>query len=199
MAIPANTDIESVSTELSTKAFSEFCMGMELMFDTNIQCSEQPASTNTIETVKDNFTGLVAAYAVEAKGSMSGKIFFLLDQRGMFTLPGIIVMHPPRRIEENCKRGSVDEIDPLLDAIKELGNLLVGAWDKISRQEFCDNTHLLHTATHAGTLTDISDDFFDISDDEEFTYMTYEITVESHSPFVCGAILPKSLFSEGSE
>jgi hypothetical protein len=108
-------------------------------------------------------------------------------------------MHPARRIEENCKKGDIDEVTPILDAVKELGNLLVGAWDKIARQECSDNTHLLQTNTYAGTLNDKPDDFFDISDDEEFSYISFEITVESHPPFVCGIILPNSLFSAESE
>lgn len=199
MTISGNTDIKTAVEEIAVTAMKEFCSGMGLMFDIKVKCEEDDLTTETLDVLEDEFDELAAAYAVMAKGSVNGTFYIVFDKGGVFTLPGIIVMHPARRIEENCKKGKLEDIDPILDAIAELGNLLVGAWDKVARDEFHDDTHLLQAGTHGGKLDDVLDDFMDIDDDEEFSYLPFEITVESHAPFKCGVVLPKSLFSAESE
>lgn len=198
MVVSANSNIEQIIADLSSNAFDEFCSGLSLMFDLQIQHVSQAVSQETMDAIKNQFTALTAAYAVEGTGSIDGTFYFLLDQPGVFTLPGIIVMFPPKRIETNCKKGTLEDATPIMDAVRELGNLLVGAWDKVAREEFSDNTHLLQTNTHIGPLSEIPEDFFAASAGDELYVANYQITVNSFDPFTCSVIMPPSLFSEKS-
>lgn len=199
MVVPADTNIDSIASDLLSKSLKEFCSGLGMMFDLKIGYEANQTSHTTLEALKSSFGSLSAVYSVEARGSINGVLYLILDQKGVFTLPGIIVMHPPKRIQENCEKGTMEDANPISDAIGELGNLLVGEFDKASRDVFDEKTHLLQIGTKVGFLKDIPEVFTDISDGEEFSYAGCEVTVGSYVPFQCGVIMPLSLFSAASE
>jgi len=195
MIVSEISSIESFVQKVSSEVFRDFCDGMGIMFDIDIRWTGQEMSTAKFDSLKEQFNKQAAMYSIEAKGRIDGTFYLVLDHPGVFTLPGIIVMHPKKRIEENCRKGTDDEVTPILDAVKELGNLLVGSWQKIVQQQLADNTHLLQTGTYAGSLSDIPEDWCKIPADEEFTFMPFEITVGDYSPFVCGVMVSSSLLS----
>lgn len=199
MTISGNISIESITPGLTSKAIADFCSGLGTMFDLKIKHDPKDMSQDTLDTLKGNFKNLTAVYALQTKGSLNGPVYILLDQRGVFTLSGIIVMHPQKRINENCVKGTMDDVNPIIDAVQELGNLFRGEFDKALRDQFKDQTHLQLTDTKIGYLNEFPEGFFKISETEEFCYAPYEVTVGSYDPFVCAVIMPASLVSDQPE
>lgn len=195
MTTSANANLETTVTELSKKIFKQFSSGLGLMFDLQIKHDNMEVATTTLEGLNAKYKTLSAAYSIETKGSLNGTFYLLLDQKGVFTLPGIIVMHPEKRIKENCKKGTLEEAQPILDAVQELGNMFAGVFGQVAREKFQDGTDSVQTGTKLGILKDIPADFFNIAKDEEFCYASCEIAVDSHDPFLCGMVMPTNLFT----
>ena len=195
MIVSEITSIESFIQTVSSDVFKDFCDGMGIMFDIDIQWTQQDMCTEKLGSLKEKFDKQAVVYSIDVKGSVNGTFYLVLDHPGVFTLPGIIVMHPKKRIEENCRKGTTDEVTQILDAVKELGNLLIGSWLKIVHRHLADNTHLLQTGTYAGSLSDMPEEWCKISADEAFAFIPFEITVSDYSPFVCGVMVSSSLLS----
>ena len=196
MTTAINANIETLVTEISKKTFRQFSSGLGIMFDLDIKHNPVEVSTATLDALGKTFTTLSAAYSIQAKGSLSGTFYLVLDQKGVFTLPGIIVMHPEKRIKENCTKGTIEEAQPILDAVQELGNMFTGVFGQIARDKFQDSTDTVQTGTELGVLKDIPADFFNVAKDEEFCYASCEIIVGAHDPFLCGLIMPNSVFEK---
>ena len=193
------TDLESQTIDLSTEAFEAFCDDISGMFGIDINCSRQENCTETIEGFKKRFRKLTAVNSVKAKGALNGTFQLIFDQGGLFTLSGVIIMLPEKRILEKIKLGSISDVESMNDAVKEVGNLLVGSWERIFRNGLKNHGHFLQTGTFIGTPWDKPKETIGLADNEEFIFVSYQMTVQSFPTFQCGVIFPKNIFDPAPE
>jgi len=196
MAVLA-ADIEARTAELSESAFEAFCDDIGAMFDADVTCTRQEVGTGTVKDVQKHFKRLTVVHHVLATGTLDGRFHILFDQGGLFTLSGVIVMLPERRILEQIKCGSIDEAENLTDAAREVGNLLVGSWDRVFREECEGHDHFLKTGTFIGKPWEHLDEV-GLKVDEELVFVPFEMTVDSYPSFCCAAVLPKTTFTGSS-
>jgi len=185
-------DIESQTAELSDGSFEAFCDDLGAMFDADLTCTRQNVGTGTVKDVQKHFKKLAAVHHVEATGALTGTFHLFFDQGGLFTLSGVIVMLPERRIREEIKRGSIDDAENLTDAAREVGNLLIGSWDRVFREECAGHDHFLKTGTFIGKPWDHLDEV-GLAADEELVFVLYEMAVEPYPGFKCAAVFPKGV------
>ena len=102
----SQVEIESQTIELSGESFDTFCEDISGMLGVDIECEQQQTCTETIKGLKKRFKTLVAVNIVKADGALDGTFQIIFDQEGLFTLAGIIVMMPEKKILENRKKGS---------------------------------------------------------------------------------------------
>jgi len=186
------TDIESRLAELSDASFEAFCEDLGGMFDADVQCTRQQAGAGTVEEVRKHFKKLAAVHLVQATGTLDGTFQLFFDQGGLFILSGFVVMLPEKKILDDVKRGSIDDADNLADAAREVGNLLVGSWDRVFREECEGHEHFLKTNTFIGKPWEDSDKV-GLAVDEQVHFAVYEMTVASFPSFRCAAVFPKTV------
>ena len=190
-------DIDSHTAEWCDGAFEAFCDDIAGMFDAEVSCTRQEVGTGTAKDLKKHFKKLAAVHHVEATGALKGKFHLFFDQGGLFTLSGVVVMLPERRIREEIKRGSIDDAENLTDAAREVGNLLVGSWDRVFREECEGHDHFLKTGTFIGKPWEEAG-ADELSLEGEFAYLVYEMTVDPYPSFTCAAVFPKAVLEAGS-
>ncbi len=192
----SQTDIKSQTIELATKAFGAFCQDISGMFKVNMKCSQKELCTETAKGLAKRFEKLAAVNFIKTKGILDGIFPVVFDRGGLFTLAGTIVMLPKQKILDNRKLGSAEDAQGMADAIRESGNLLVGTWDRIFREEMESHGRFVQTNTFIGDPWDNPKGKIGLSDDEEFSFIPYEITIDDYPAFNCGVILPESIFSK---
>ena len=194
------TKIESQAIELSTEAFDAFCEDIGGMFGIEMKCEQQgEVATETVKELKKRFKKLVAINSVKAEGALDGTFHLVFDQGGLFTTSGVIVMQPEKRILEQIKRGTAEDAEHLGDALGECGNLLVGSWDRVFREEMEAHGHFVQTNTYIGEPWKQPKETIGLDSDEEFLFASYEMTISPYPTFNCGVIFPKSIFEPASE
>ena len=198
MAISAHTEIESEVIELSREAFGAFCDDISGMFGVDMECKQQEVTSETVKGLKKRFKKLTAVNIVRAEGVLDGTFQLVFDQRGLFITSGVVVMLPENRILEEMKHGSVRDVESMNDAIKEVGNMLVGAWDRVFREELDGHGHFVQTNTFIGAPWDEPEEKISLAGDEEFVFVPYEMTIGSYPSFNCGVIFPKAFFEPAS-
>jgi len=194
-----DTDIQTRVLELSTDALTTFCDDISTMFGVEMECTPQEATTETISGLKKRFKKLTAVNSIKAEGALNGTFHVIIDQGGLFTLSGVVVMLPENRIKEEIRRGSTEQADRLSDAIAELGNMMVGTWDRVFREELAGHRHFLQSGTFIGKPWEEPQRVFDMAMDEEFVFVSYEMTIDSYPTFKCGVIFPDAVFEPPSE
>jgi len=192
------TDVKSQTIELSTEAFVTFCEDISGMFGVDMDCGQQESRTETIQGLNKRFKKLTAVIFIKAEGTLAGNFRVVFDKEGLFTLAGIIIMLPEQKILDHRKRGSAQEAEGMADAIGEAGNLLVGSWDRVFREELAGHGHFVQTDTFIGDPWDSPEEKIGLANDEEFLFVPYEMTVGSYPAFNCGVIFPKTTFGETS-
>jgi CBS domain-containing protein len=198
MATP-QTEIESKVLELATESLEAFCEDISGMFGVEMECHEKKVSTDTVATLKKRFKKLVAVNIVDAKGILDGTFQLIFDQEGLFTLGGVMVMLPEKRILANRKDASVDLAESMVDAVGEAGNLLIGAWERIFREELEGHGHLLQRLpAFVGKPWDEPEEKIGLAAEQEHTFIPYEMTIAPYPAFKCGVIFPKALFEGNS-
>jgi CBS domain-containing protein len=182
---------------LSAEAVETFCEDISGMFGVEIR-SEQSGSggsaATTVGDLKTQFKKLCAVFGVKAQGALNGTFYLVFDKDGMFTLAGTIVTQSEQKITENRRQGSEKEAENVTDAIREVGNLLVGAWNRVFREDLDGHKHFVQTSTFIGNPWDNPEKDIGLGASEELDFIPFEMTVGSYPPFHCGAILPKSVF-----
>lgn len=183
------TDIESRLADLSDSAFNAFCEDMGAMFDADVQCKRQQAGAGTVGDVRKLFKKLTVVHLVQASGALDGTFQLFFDQGGLFVLSGVIVMLPQNKILDVVKRGTTEDADNLTDAAREVGNLLVGSWDRAFREECEGHEHFLKTNTFIGKPWDDSTKI-SLTGEEPVHFAVYEMTVAPYPSFCCAAVFP---------
>jgi CBS domain-containing protein len=190
----SQTDIKSHAIELATKAFGAFSEDISSMFNVDMKCSQNGVCTETAKGLNKRFEKLAAVNCIKSEGILNGTFQIVFDKEGLFTLAGVIVMLPKQKILDNRKLSSTKEAEELTDTVKEAGNLLVGSWDRIFREGFKGHGHFVQTNTLIGTPWDNSKETIGLSNDEEFLFIPYEITIGDYPAFNCGVIFPEAIF-----
>ncbi len=193
-------DIESQVLELSTEALGAFCEDISGMFGVEMNSSVQAGVKETVSGLQKRFKKLTAVNSVSSEGVLNGTFYVVFDQGGLFTLSGVVVMLPENRIKEVILQGSREEAQRMSDAIAELGNMMVGTWDRVFRESLRKrHRHFKQTGTFIGKPWDDPQKILGVGSDEEFLFISATMKVESYPEFTCGVIFPPNVFaSEGS-
>ncbi|OHB63738.1 MAG: hypothetical protein A2168_05175 [Planctomycetes bacterium RBG_13_50_24] len=198
-------EVESRVTELATQAFKAFCDDISGMFGVDMECEQQAVAAETVAGLQKRFNKLVAVNIVDSEDLLGGTFRFIFDQEGLFTLGGIIVMLPEERIMSNRQNVSTELAESMVDAVGEVGNLLVGSWNRVfsegdSRTAPTGHNHFSHRLpAFVGRPWDKSEETIGLAGDEEVYFIPYEMTVDSCPAFNCGVIFPKTIFGESSD
>ncbi len=194
MATP-QTEIESKALELATEALEAFCEDMSGMFGVEMQCEQREIAAQTVAGLRKRFKKLVAVNIVDSEGVLDGTFQLIFDQEGLFTVGGVMVMLPEKRILANRKAASADLAESMVDAVGEAGNLLVGAWERIFREELEGHGHFLQRLpAFVGKPWDKPQETIGLAGDEELVFIPYEMTIAPYPAFKCGVIFPKTIF-----
>ena len=188
------TEIESQIIELSETAFEAFCDDISSMFGIDMECQMLEVSDETTGGLAKRFKKKMGAFNfVKSKGILDGTFQLVFDQGGMFIVSGTIIMLSEKQILEKVKRGEQEDIEQIQDALKEAGNLFVGSWDKVFRENLKGHKHFLQTETYIGKPWEDPKHTINLDEDEIFTFVPFEITIGSYPTFNCGVIFPKAL------
>jgi predicted transcriptional regulator len=187
--------IESCTAE----AFNAFCQDISGMFEVNMDCKQLEVCDETIAGLKKRFKNMVAVYFAKIRGKKDRTFHLIFDREGLFTLPGIVVMQPKQRILENRKRGAIKDAEDIRDAIQEVGNLLVGSWNRGFQSIGGGHLHFLQTGTFIGLPWDDSAKDIGLAPDKALSFIYYEMTADDYPPFKCGVIFPKDMLDFTSE
>jgi len=190
----AQKELQSQVVELSEEAFEAFCDDIAGMFGVEMQCTQQSVGPGTIRELRRGFKKPAAVNSVKAEGTLEGTFHLIFDREGLFTLAGVIVMLPEQRILENCKSGSESTAAEMADAIKEGGNLLVGSWDRVFREQLEGHGHFLQSGTLIGNPWVKSEEKIGLDSTAEFVFAHYKMTIDPYPAFNCGVIFPTLLF-----
>ena len=188
------TEIQSEVIELAYEAFEMFCKDINCMFEVDIECTQLELEVAQVKRLKKRFGKLTACNKVKSDGILDGNFQLIFDQAALFTLSGVIVMLPESRILANAKNGTIDDAQHMDDAIKEVGNLLVGSWDRVFREELDGHDHFVQTRTFIGNPWENPAESIDFNENEEYLFAGYELKLSTYPAFNCGVIFPKSLF-----
>lgn len=195
----SQTEIESQAVELSEEAFKTFCNDLAGMFGIEIECSRQEICEENIQVLKKRFNKLAAVNTVDSDGILNGSFQLIFDQEGMFTLGGVIIMLPEERILENRKRGTIEDNAGMLDSIGELGNLLVGSWDRVYRENLEGHGHFVQRLPAFIGKPWLKPKEIGLSENDELIFISYEMKIEPFPAFHSGVIFPKSIFETKPE
>jgi len=189
-------DIQSRVIELATEAIEAFCEDIAGMFGVEIAAVVQPACSETVVGLQKRFKKLTAVNSVDAEGVLNGTFYVVYDQGGLFTLAGVVVMLPENRIKEVIRQGSKEEAQRMSDAIAELGNMMVGTWDRVFRETLRKrHRHFKQVSTFIGKPWDNPEDVLGVDADEEFLFIPTTMTVEGYPEFTCGVIFPSRVLA----
>lgn len=187
-------ELETTTIEHAAGAFNAFCEDISGMFGIGIKGTASDQCLVTLKELKSEFKKVTAVFIVESKGIVNGNFYILLDQDALFTLAGTFVMLPEKIIVQNRRTGKEKEANEIADAVGEVGNFLVGAWDKFFREEMEGHEHLLQTGTFIGKPWLKPEENIGLAKETELVAVKYEMTIEAFDPFVCMAAFPKSVF-----
>ena len=180
--------------EWSDGAFRAFCDDVAGMFDVDMQCERREVRTEQAAALENRFGELSVSHLVHAEGTLDGTFHLLFDQGGLFVLSGVVVMLPDNRILEHVQSASMEEAMNLQDAAREVGNLLVGSWDRVFRDDCKGHEHFKKGDTSLGQLWDAPEGA-GLPEDDEVVSIVYEMTVGSYPSFRCAAVFPLSLLA----
>jgi hypothetical protein len=114
-------------------AMLDFCKGYHWMFEKQFHCSRAGAERMDGSQLQHDFGGIIAVNNIAYAGAGTGTFMILFDKAALFSLGGVTVMLPLSRLKEDCIRGKEQDAVALSDAVGEVGNLLVGSFNKILR------------------------------------------------------------------
>jgi CBS domain-containing protein len=194
----AQAQLDTTLEELTQLAFDAFCDDIAGMFDCSMQTIEPKTLRGPLSQLQKDFKRITSINGIEATGALNGKFAIWFDQAAIFILSGVVVMLPEKRILENVKSGGVKEAQSLNDAIKELGNLMAGSWDRIFREGLSNHKHLKLGSVFIGQPWKEAKEA-NIDLDTECLVITAKIKVSSFEPVLCAAVYPIDLISPKPE
>jgi CBS domain-containing protein len=190
---------ESLVIELAGKSIETFCDDISGMFGIDIHCNPQQVTTETFKGLQLRLKDLVALFSVNTEGILNGNFHLVFDRQGLFSLAGIVAMHPEQIILENINSGSLEEAQKEHIVLKEVGTALTGSWERVFRKGLDDNSRFVQTDTFIGNPWDSSEEKMGLAGNEEVTFVPYEMTVGSFPTFKCGIIFTKAFLANTSK
>lgn len=184
---------------LTLHSFEGFCEDIASMFGNAAECAPVSAGQGPVAGLKTEFKKLASVNQVQTLGILNGTFQLLLDQAGLFVLAGVFVMLPEKRILETIRTGTLKDADYINDAIKEVGNLLVGSWDRIFREQLQGHKHLKQTGTFVGSLWDNPQQSIGLNPDQPCRHVICRMKVDNFPEFKCAAVFSESLFQPAAE
>jgi hypothetical protein len=196
--------------ELSKAAIEAFCDDISGMFSQKMQHIPEDVCYENIDALKKRFSNIVALFTVKAEGVLDGTLHLIFDRGGLFTLAGLTAMPQqmtsllerivgPQKILNNIQSGTLKDAEEVSDTLSEMGNLMVGSWDRIFRERLEGHKHFLQTDVFIGNLWDDTEEKMDLAGDVKIAFTPFKIKVGNYPPFYCGAILPQKIFGDFSE
>jgi len=182
-------DIASRVADWSDAAFAAFCEDVGDMFGVDMQCTRREAHVTAVHNLREHFKKLSVVHLTKAEGVLDGMFHLVFDQGGLFILSGVVVMLPENRILEDVKRGTLENAENLQDAAREVGNLLVGSWDRIFREQCRGHEHFVKTSTFVGKPWDKPEQV-ELQADTQIVLVLYEMSIEPYPAFTCAAAFP---------
>ena len=195
----SQTEVESQIIELSKESFDTFCDDISSMFGVNMKCNQQQVAAETVEGLKKRFKKLVAVNSVKAEGALDGTFQLVFDREGLFTLAGVIAMHPEQMILENRKLGLLGKARDMSEVLIEAGETLVGSWNRVFRKGLDGHGRFVQTNTFIGNPWSKSKEKIGLASDEGLVFVPYEVRIDPYPAFKCAVIFPKTIFAGTSE
>ena len=193
-----NTVDSQTLTELSEESFKTFCDDISGMFGVNINCNRQQVAVETPEGLKKHFKEPVSVHCVKAEGTLEGVFHLAIDRDGLFTLAGVVSMHSEQMTLENIRLGSLEKARDMSNILTEVGEALVGAWDRVFRKGLAGYGSFVQTNTFIGNLWS-EPEKINLSGNKDLVLVPYQITINHYPSFKCGVIFPKELFMGTAE
>ncbi len=190
---------QSQVVDLALNAFEAFCEDIGAMLSLDIEVEETSTFIDKVEKICKAYKKPAAVILVDAQGELDGTFRLILDKKGLFILGGTIVMQPEKKIEENLKRGSDKDIEAIVDGFGEMGNLMIGSWDRIFRDELSQPIHLKQSGTFIGDPRENTEQMLGVSGEHAFLFKEFEMTITPFASFKCGVLFPESLFEPKDE
>ncbi|MEN6308353.1 MAG: CBS domain-containing protein [Anaerohalosphaeraceae bacterium] len=184
---------------LTQRAFEAFSEDISGMFDCSMQTIEQKVLHGPVGQLKKDFGKIISINTVEVKGPLQGQCAIWLDQAAIFILSGIVVMLPEKRIQEQVKTGGIKDAQALTDAIKELGNLMTGSWDRIFRQGLRGHKHLKQGSVYIGQIWANPSESMHMEPDHECLMIVTKIKVGGFEPVLCAAVFPVEILDPADD
>ncbi len=186
-------DYQTIS-RLSDQSFGTFCDDISGMFGVNVRCNQQPVVIETFKGLNKYFTDLAIVHCVKAQGASEPIFHLMLDRSGLFVLAGVISMHTEELVLKDITSGSLEDARAMSSILTEVGEALVGAWDRVFRKELQGHSQFVQTDTFIGNPWSESEQISSFGDGE-LVLVSYEMAIEPYPAFKCGVIFLKELFA----
>jgi CBS domain-containing protein len=203
----AQTDAQSGIVELSTAAFGAFCEDISAMFGVVITCSLQRTSVESCDNFRKTFRGILAVNQIKADGFIEGTFHLIFDRVGLFVMGGIVEMPEqmtslmekcigPQKIMKNLKSGYIKEAQQAKDAVSEVGNMLVGSWDRIFRERAEGHGHFVQKGTFIGDPWKEPAEKCLFPSNIKFLCFVHSMKVDNYPAFTCAAVFPEEVVTQ---
>jgi CBS domain-containing protein len=189
-------ELRSATNDLTVEAMKAFAADIATMFDTEVESQQSDIETGTVANLKNRYKKLCAVVMVRSEGSMDGEYQVIFDKEGLFTLAGTFVMQPEQIINLNRKSGGEKEAGDIGDALGEVGNLLVGAFDRVFRETYPGHGHFVQSGTFVGNPWSSPESKIRMASAAELDINSFEMRVGSYGPFYVAVTYPASLFEK---
>jgi CBS domain-containing protein len=189
-------ELRSVTNDLTVEAMKAFAGDISTMFDTEVESQQSDIETGTVANLKNRYKKLCAVVMVRSEGTMDGEYQVIFDKEGLFTLAGTFVMQPEQIINVNRKTGGEKEAGDIGDALGEVGNLLVGAFDRVFRESYPGHGHHVQNGTFVGNPWSSPESKIRMAAAAELDINSFEMRVGSYGPFYVAVTYPASLYEK---
>ncbi len=189
-------ELRSATNDLTAEAMKAFAEDISTMFDTGVESQQSDIETGTVANLKNRYKKLCAVIMVRSEGIMDGEYQVVFDKEGLFTLAGTFVMQPEQIIQVNRKTGGEKEASDIGDALGEVGNLLVGSFDRVFRENYPGHGHHVQSGTFVGNPWSNSESKIRLPADTELDILSFQMKVGSFDPFHVSVIFPVSIYEK---
>lgn len=193
-------ELRSVTNDLTVEAMKAFAEDISTMFDTPVESLQSDIETGTVDNLKNShYKKLCAVIMVRSEGTMNGEFQVVFDKEGLFTLAGTFVMQPEQIINVNRKNGGEKEAGDIGDALGEVGNLMVGAFDRVFRESYPGHGHHVQCGTFVGNPWSNPESKIHIAPKAELDINSFEVRVGSYGPFYAAVVYPTSIYEKPAQ
>lgn len=177
-------------------AFYAFYEDVGELFDILALCKPLYTRSGKIADLKPDFEKCVSSHHLQSKGSLNGTFDLIFDQTGTIVMTGIFVMLPESRILEFIRSGKTFENQFVSNAAAEVGNLLVGSWDRVFRETADAHEQLSQKGITVGEAWAKPHEYFSFSPADDCLCTVCQVSIDPYPPFKCAAVFPLSILPD---